>query len=112
MELARAIVRRLAVGAMSVFGFMCGLIAAVGAVLYMIPATSCDSQCWRNDTLTRAIGIFGLPLALATATVVPLGFKLARSHRLAAWLMVLTVAVFTFAWWSVSNRILGSARFV
>jgi uncharacterized membrane protein YcfT len=93
----------------SVFGAMVGIIAAGGALMYLIPAEGCDSECWQNDTLMRVLGFAGVPLGLATAVVVPVARWIGRTWPRMAALIVAGVAVSMIAWWNVTNHLLDSA---
>lgn len=99
----------LVVVAGSVLGVLVGVVAAAGALTYMVPAEGCDSGCWRNGTLTRILGVLGIPLALTAVIVVPAATWFARSRPRTAAQAVLGVVVSLIAWWAVTQHLLNTA---
>jgi len=101
--------RSLLIVAASAFGLMIGVIAAAGSVLYLVPSKACDSGCWTNDTLMRVLGVAGIPLAVATASAVPVAVWLARTRPRVAAFAFIGIAVSMVGWWILTQRLLDSA---
>lgn len=100
--------RWLLVAVGSAVGAMVALASAAESLLYLVPAEACDSGCWRNDTLTRVVGVVGIFLAVAVALVVPVAAWLSRTRLRSSVLIVSGVAGSVIAWWVVAQHLLDS----
>ena len=82
-----------------------GLLVAADAALYLIPREGCDSGCWNNTALMRALGIAGLMIGTTLVASTPVVVRYVRRRaygRTALFLMVVAVAVVAWVPWTNS----------